>query len=199
MAFIALSEERGTSPCGRHLNVYADMQRKDRNSVCNEGELDVGLSPKAPSRPEKSHAQSKLLQPTTPVAYAGTASMTSAAPKLAPSSHIHRLAEPVSTRKRSRKEDIILLKASVVNGFKCPPWDKNPAPSDFTPQHGQELFMYAKWFAYHVQRALMSCVATHTILACRHISNSSSKDGPAPLTLSHLLPSIQITEMALGL
>jgi hypothetical protein len=55
--------------------------------------------------------------------------------------HIHRLTEPISTRKRSKKEDIILLKASVVNGFKCPPWDKNPAATDFTPQNGQDLFV----------------------------------------------------------
>lgn len=68
-------------------------------------------------------------------------SATQNPPKLASSSHIHRLAEPVSTRKRSKKEDIILLKASVVNGFKCPPWDKNPATTDFTPQDGQDIFV----------------------------------------------------------
>jgi calpain-7 len=60
----------------------------------------------------------------------------------APYSRIRRLAEPVSVRKRSKREDIILLKASMVNGFKCPPWDKHPPPSEFVPQQDAELFMY---------------------------------------------------------
>jgi calpain-7 len=66
----------------------------------------------------------------------------STAPSLASYQHIRRLAEPVSTRKRSKREDIILLKASVVNGFKCPPWEGNPPPSEFAPQPGGELFVY---------------------------------------------------------
>ncbi|KAJ4412701.1 cysteine protease [Didymella pomorum] len=62
------------------------------------------------------------------------------AAKFASPAHVRRLTEPVSTRKRSRKEDIILLKASVVNGFKCPPWDKVPAAAEFVPENGQEVF-----------------------------------------------------------
>jgi calpain-7 len=61
-------------------------------------------------------------------------------PSMASSSKIRRLAEPVSTRKRSNKEEIILLKASLVNGFKCPPWDKNPSAAEFVAQKGAELF-----------------------------------------------------------
>jgi len=61
-------------------------------------------------------------------------------PSTASYSHIRRLAEPVSTRRRSKREDIILLKASMVNGFKCPPWDKNPSPAEFMPQQDVELF-----------------------------------------------------------
>lgn len=53
------------------------------------------------------------------------------APSMASYSHIRKLVEPVSTRQRSKKEEIILLKASLVNGFKCPPWDKPPTSSDF--------------------------------------------------------------------
>jgi hypothetical protein len=64
-----------------------------------------------------------------------------ASPSTAAYSHIRRLAEPRSTRKRSKREDIILLKASMVNGFKCPPWEKNPSPEEFTLQQGQDLFM----------------------------------------------------------
>ncbi|KAH7085386.1 hypothetical protein BKA63DRAFT_16658 [Paraphoma chrysanthemicola] len=66
---------------------------------------------------------------------------TSASPSSAAYSHIHRLAEPISTRKRSKREDIILLKASMVNGFKCPPWDKNPSTAEFAVEHGAELFV----------------------------------------------------------
>ncbi|KAF2685818.1 cysteine proteinase [Lentithecium fluviatile CBS 122367] len=54
-------------------------------------------------------------------------------PSLASYSHIRRLAEPVSTRKRTKKEEIILLKASVIAGFKCPPWDKTPLSNEFVP------------------------------------------------------------------
>jgi calpain-7 len=61
-------------------------------------------------------------------------------PSIAAYSHIHRLAEPVTTRRRSKREDIILLKASMVNGFKCPPWDKNPIPDEFVPHPEAELF-----------------------------------------------------------
>lgn len=61
-------------------------------------------------------------------------------PSIAAYSHIHRLKEPVTTRNRSTREDIILLKASMVNGFKCPPWDKNPTLTEFAPQAGTELF-----------------------------------------------------------
>lgn len=64
----------------------------------------------------------------------------SQSPAVASYSQIHRLKEPVSSRKRSKKEDIILLKASIVNGFKCPPWDKNPSPSEFALQAGVGLF-----------------------------------------------------------
>ena len=47
-------------------------------------------------------------------------------------SRMQTLPEPVSTRKRSRKEEIVLLKASIVDGFKCPPWDKPPISTEFT-------------------------------------------------------------------
>jgi hypothetical protein len=54
---------------------------------------------------------------------------------------IRRLAEPSSTRKRSTREDIILFKASMVNGFKCPPWDKPPSSSEFLAQEDAEFFV----------------------------------------------------------
>ncbi|CAI6338442.1 unnamed protein product [Periconia digitata] len=62
-------------------------------------------------------------------------------PAIVPYSHIRKLVEPLSTRKRSKKEEIILLKASVVNGFKCPPWDRVPASSEFTANQPGQLFV----------------------------------------------------------
>lgn len=63
-------------------------------------------------------------------------------------SHVHRLTEPISTRRRAKREDIILLKASMVNGFKCPPWDRNPSPDEFVAIRNTELFTYATTFLY---------------------------------------------------
>ncbi|KAF2793360.1 calpain-like protease palB/rim-13 [Melanomma pulvis-pyrius CBS 109.77] len=53
---------------------------------------------------------------------------------------VRKLEPPISTRKLTRKEAILLLKASVVNGFKCPPWDKNPASSEFALVEGYDLY-----------------------------------------------------------
>lgn len=65
-------------------------------------------------------------------------------PEPAPASatHIHRLKEPISTRKRTKREDIVLLRASMVNGFKFPPWDKNPSAAEFVPEEGSAWFTY---------------------------------------------------------
>lgn len=52
-------------------------------------------------------------------------------------SQIYRLREPVSSRELSKKEEIILLRASAVNGFKCPPWTKDPSAEEFAPDDGQ--------------------------------------------------------------
>jgi calpain-7 len=58
----------------------------------------------------------------------------------AAAAHVHRLKEPVSTRKRATKEEILLLRASVVNGCKFPPWQKNPSSSEFVLEDGSEPF-----------------------------------------------------------
>jgi calpain-7 len=76
-----------------------------------------------------------VLQPKLPTAQAAPLS-----PSVAPYSQIHRLPEPVSSRKLPPKESIILLKASMVNGFKFPPWDKIPSTDEFALQTGVELF-----------------------------------------------------------
>ena len=61
-------------------------------------------------------------------------------PSTASYSNIRKLSEPVSSRQRSTKEDIILLKASMVYGSKCPPWTEDPLATDFALQEGAELF-----------------------------------------------------------
>ena len=146
MPLFGLLDDQSPSLCLKSSNVHADMQRKDISQVGSGEGLELSVSPataqRAPllvtsSAPQIQHP---LSDTEAPAATAMLAPAASIAPKLASHSHIHRLTEPVSTRKRSRKEDIILLKASVVNGFKCPPWDQSPAPTEFALQNGQELF-----------------------------------------------------------
>jgi calpain-7 len=67
--------------------------------------------------------------------------ISATSPSLAGYSHIRRLREPLSTRKRTKKEEIILLKASIVDGSKCPPWDKPPSSTEFVLSNTTEPFM----------------------------------------------------------
>ena len=46
-------------------------------------------------------------------------------------SKVKKLIEPKSTRSLTKKEEILLLKASFLNGFKFPPWKKPPSASEF--------------------------------------------------------------------
>lgn len=130
----------------------ADLLHKDNSEAHGGVKSNVDTSfetfgmvaqPLTPSSPLVQHQPSNKSNTTAAAAVAAAAQPASSmpiAPTLASRSHIHRLIEPRSTRMRSRKEEIILLKASVVNGFKCPPWEKIPGPAEFTLQDGQELF-----------------------------------------------------------
>ncbi len=138
---IDLLDDRPSSTCSE---VTADTQHKDRYQLHSGGGLNGGLLPDIESEAQTQptdfierphHASSNQAVGTA------SANIAPILPELASPSQIHRLTEPVSTRRRSKKEDIILLKASAVNGFKCPPWVKIPAAADFVPQNGQELFM----------------------------------------------------------
>lgn len=53
-----------------------------------------------------------------------------------------KLKEPKSIREISKAEQILIFKASYLNGFKCPPWTGSPAASDFAPKDGENLFLY---------------------------------------------------------
>ena len=55
------------------------------------------------------------------------------------------LKEPQSTRKLEKREQILLLKASFLNGFKFPPWTTPPEPNEFELRQGEELFLYVSY------------------------------------------------------
>ena len=55
---------------------------------------------------------------------------------------VRKLREPLSTRQLTRAEEILLLKASKLNGFKFPPWKDAPRDSDFALRSGEPLFLY---------------------------------------------------------
>ena len=57
-------------------------------------------------------------------------------------STIKKLDEPVSKRTLTTAENILLLKASKLNGFKFPPWKGPPPGSDFEFRDGEQLFSY---------------------------------------------------------
>ena len=55
---------------------------------------------------------------------------------------IRVLKEPKATRKLSNQEQILLLKASYLNGYKFPPWTGAPDAREFELKDGEELFLY---------------------------------------------------------
>ncbi|KAL6709508.1 cysteine protease [Coniothyrium glycines] len=118
-----------------HIQILTDSTNQNRHAAdaASPHDLDVDSFVEAPTP-----IPQLPLQP----AHMGTSS-PSITPSAAPYTHIRRLAEPVSSRKRSKKEEIILLKASMVNGFKCPPWDKSPSTSEFVSQEGAGPFVDA--------------------------------------------------------
>jgi hypothetical protein len=90
------------------------------------------LNPSATPHSSSPHPQPKASTPQT-------AALT---PSTVPHAQIHRLREPISSRKLPAKESIILLKASVVNGFKFPPWDKTPSADEFISEEGVAPYTY---------------------------------------------------------
>lgn len=55
---------------------------------------------------------------------------------------IRKLQEPFSTRKQSKEEQILVLRASRLNGFKFPPWSTPPNESEFELRDGEQSFSY---------------------------------------------------------
>lgn len=50
---------------------------------------------------------------------------------IAPQAGNRSLKEPVSKRKLSTREEIILLESAKLNGFLFPPWKNDPNPQEF--------------------------------------------------------------------
>lgn len=51
------------------------------------------------------------------------------------------LKEPLSTRTSSKREQILLLQSSKLNGFAFPPWKGPPDPGDFALDESGEKFL----------------------------------------------------------
>jgi len=79
-----------------------------------------------------------LKLPQTP----STSASTSLNAKAANSNKQRALEEPRVTRNLSKSEQILLLKAGYLNGFKFPPWTIPPAPDDFELGDGKDLYTY---------------------------------------------------------
>ena len=51
-----------------------------------------------------------------------------------------KLVEPKSQRALSTAEQLLILRASKLNGFKFPPWEAPPFPEEFNLESGEQLF-----------------------------------------------------------
>lgn len=94
-------------------------------------------------KPSKLHVRSSpqpYLSRTFSHSTSRDANEAAPSPAAASQSQIYRLREPISSRELSKREEIILLKASVVNGFKFPPWTKDPPADEFATRDGEGQF-----------------------------------------------------------
>ncbi|RMZ70252.1 cysteine protease [Pyrenophora seminiperda CCB06] len=128
-------DDSGTPLPVSEARTSADILHQGRTSTRPGRSTEYALNKEiAPSVP--THAPSLLSQLNDFTA--GTSATTSST---APHSQIHRLREPISSRTLKAKEQIILLKSSMINGFKFPPWDGVPSPDEFLSQGGANPFM----------------------------------------------------------
>ncbi|KAF2869039.1 calpain-like protease palB/rim-13 [Massariosphaeria phaeospora] len=114
-------------------------------------------------------------------------------PSLAPASYIRRLAQPTSSRKLTKKEEIRLWKSSFVNGFKCPPWNKDPLSSEFVLADGEDLFTDVpdlSLSAYQQQFFKGWIRARNALPPSSTFSNDANKTGPS-MTASRSIDLVQ--------
>lgn len=55
-------------------------------------------------------------------------------------SSVRLLKPPESSRQLPKREQILLLKAGYLNGFKFPPWTNPPAPDEFELREGEQMY-----------------------------------------------------------
>ncbi|EMD68824.1 hypothetical protein GGP41_008813 [Bipolaris sorokiniana] len=126
------SSRHGLSSASRPDTSY---QNSPNIKSSNAFDVDSAINPSLKSSSQPCPA-SILSHSTLP-------NVSEASPSRAAASHpqIYRLREPVSSRQPSKREEIILLKASMVNGFKFPPWTKEPSADEFASRHGDGDFI----------------------------------------------------------
>jgi hypothetical protein len=132
MLLMNLSNDAFPSPVNNTPRAPTDAPHEDSS--------DAVLRNQVPTGAVHNTQINSSVQPSLPPQVIPKTEPPSLSPSTAPYSQIHRLREPVSSRKLPAKESIILLKASMVNGFKCPPWDKTPSIGEFMLQEGEDLF-----------------------------------------------------------
>lgn len=96
-----------------------------------------------------------------------------------PPTSFKKLAPPSSLRELSTHEQLILLKASKLNGAKFPPWDNPPSSDDFTLATGESLFMcvFPSLIKKHLELSPLICTVTQSTCRFRLSSNRLWKAG----------------------
>lgn len=85
------------------------------------------------SEPKKATSRIEIKKPPAPNDQATTTSKLDRKP-------VKGLSEPRSTRQQSKAEQILVLKASQLNGFKFPPWTDAPRAEQFQFATGKDFF-----------------------------------------------------------
>lgn len=86
----------------------------------------------------------RIKTPTNPELHDGDWDQDTLKQALTPPGLLRKLREPLSSRKPSTREEIILLEGSRLNGFVFPPWKSGPEPSEFELKDGHDLFRYVE-------------------------------------------------------
>lgn len=102
-----------------------------------------------------------------------------------PSSHVNAvsqtavstrvLPEPISQRTLPKSEQILLLKAGYLNGFKFPPWTNPPTPGEFELRDGEALYLYVVLISTrHCLPPALTVSSTETSLSCPSLSSKKT-------------------------
>jgi calpain-7 len=175
-------------------SAITDASHKDSSNA----QIDRDHHPKSVSNDGLKSAaspHSSSLHPQSKAPESQTAALT---PSTAPHSQIHRLREPISSRKLPPRESIILLKASIVNGFKFPPWDKAPSADEFVSAEGAAPYTYIIQSSEGVSSKILTGTGTLGISVCLHTNSSSFSVGCVPKTLSRHPRSSPTAGLVLG-